>query len=147
MLLEFIILEFVLIIAAGTGFLWGAKGIITGAVLVSALNIFQNYFLVNEFWLWQIIIVGYAVLGLMMNYFFNKRTDELRLVKVTAGSAVSVLAWSIFMPIIPGLLIWALFIGMPLLFTYRNIPGVFYAQLIFKFIFSTGWLIIGNILY
>ena len=147
MLLEFIILEFILILVAGACFLCGAKGILTALVLVSALNIFHNYFLVNEFWLWQIIIVAYTVFGFLLNYFFNKRTDELRVVKVAAGSAVSVLAWSIFMPLIPGLVIWAFLIGMPLVFTYRNIPGVFYAQLIFKFIFSTGWLIIGNILY
>jgi hypothetical protein len=88
-----------------------------------------------------------SLLGGIVNYLLNKKTDKLRLVKVLTGSAVSLLSWGLFTPLIPGLFIWSILVGLPLVFSYRNIPKAFYLQLIFKFIFSTGWIIIGNILY
>jgi len=146
MLLQLIVLELILLMVAGANILWGAKGILAGLIIVSAINCYYNCLLENEFLFWQIIITLYVLIGLFLNYYLNKKTDQLRLVKVVTGSAVSGLAWSIFLPLIPGLLIWAFLIGIPLVFTYRKIPLFFYVQLFFKFIFSTGWLIIGNIL-
>jgi hypothetical protein len=132
---------------AGASFLWGTKGNITGFLLLSALNAFRYYYQADIFWLWEIMIAFYSLLGGIVNYLLNKKTDKLRLVKVLTGSAVSLLSWGLFTPLIPGLFIWSILVGLPLVFSYRNIPKAFYLQLIFKFIFSTGWIIIGNILY
>jgi len=145
--LEYLVLEFLLIVAAGSSLFGVTIGIISSWLLLSVINIVHNYYAFQGIYFWELIISVYSLCGWTINYLLNRKTRNLRLVKVTAGSAVSVLAFGVFLPLIPGLIIWTLIVGIPLAFTYREIPKAFYLQLIFKFIFCSGWIIIGNILY
>jgi len=135
--------------AAGFSLIGKSKGLAAGGLILSAINLFAYYTAGDwhALWFWQTVIVVYTVGGLLGNYFLNKKTAELRFLKVTAGSAVSVLSLGVFFPLIPAALIWGILAGLPLIFTYREVPKAFYLQIIFKFIFSCGWIIIGNIAY
>lgn len=143
MFLQYLLLEFILISLAGLSF-WGNKGILISGLILSALNIFHHY---PAFWNWEIIILGFVVSGIIVNFIFNKKTAHLRILKVSAGSVASLVASGLYLPLIPGFIAWTFTIALPILFTYREVPKALYLQIIFKFIFSLGWIIIGNILY
>lgn len=145
LLLEYIILEFLLLAVSGLPLLWGNKGIILAGLVVTALNYHGNTSL--EFWYWEQIIAIYLLLGLITNLVLNRKTENLRVVKVSGATLTSLLISPLFLPFFLGLAAWLLLIAIPLAFTYREIPKSVYLQIIFKFIFSAGWLIIGNILY
>ncbi|NLI93626.1 MAG: hypothetical protein GX434_15970 [Peptococcaceae bacterium] len=145
MFLKLLLLEFVLLSIAGFSLFGRNKGMILSTILVSLIN-----YLINSpasFWFWEIIIMTYGILGILINSSFNHKTRHLRVVKVSAGSVAALLASGLFLPFFPALIAWTVGIGIPLIFTYREIPRSLFLQIIFKFIFSTGWLIIGNILY
>jgi len=128
--------------------MWGNKGILFSWLLLSAINVYHHRVsIINTLIMWELIISAWVIVGLVINYYLNKKTNHLRLLKITSGSAASLLAAGIFMPLIPGMILWLMLAGIPFFFTYRKIPAAFYQQIIFKFIFSTGWIIIGNILY
>lgn len=145
MFLQYLLLEFILISVAGLSCFWGNKGILTAGLILSTINIYYKY--PSTFWQWEMIILGYLAVGIIGNLIFNRKTDHLRVLKVSAGSVAALFSSGLFLPLIPGFIAWTFTIALPLLFTYRQIPKTLYLQIIFKFIFSTGWLIIGNILY
>lgn len=147
MFLEYVILELILVIIAGSSLVGEWKGVLFSGLLMSVLNTVYNYFVPGVFWTWQGLIFIYLLLVLAVNSYLNRKTGNLRLIKVVSGSAVSLTSLILFLPLLPGLFIWMIFIGLPLTFNYRKIPVSFFAQIIFKFIFSLGWIIIGNILY
>lgn len=142
---EYLLLEFFLLSAAGFTLLWNDKGIILSWGVLTAINLLHNY--PYEFWYWEIIISLMALTGIALNYLLNKKTHHFRVLKVSTASAVSLLASGLVLPLFPAFLFWSFFLAVPLLFTYRTIPRAVYLQIIFKFIFSMGWIIIGNILY
>ena len=144
-LLEYLVLELFLIAATGFSFIWGYKGIFISSVLVTTVNIFNNYLF--DYLFWEVIIFTYAFIGVAIKFFLDRKTNNLRVVKVTAGSAASLFFSGIFLPLILGMVIWSLLIGIPLTFSYRDMPSSAFLQIIFKFIFCSGWIIIGNILY
>ncbi|RNC29708.1 MAG: hypothetical protein AWM53_00325 [Candidatus Dichloromethanomonas elyunquensis] len=145
MFLKLLLLEFFLVSMAGLSLFGGSKGIMMSGIMISAVNLIGNFH--SNFWFWESIIILYSVFGFTLNNFLNHKTDQMRVVKVTAGSVAALLAAGLLIPFIPGFIAWTLGIGIPLVFTYREIPKALYLQIIFKFIFSIGWLIIGNILY
>lgn len=144
MIWQYILAEMIFLWAAGFSF-FGGKGLIGAFVCATAVNFWRNgaFFFLG----WEVILVIYLFLGLGINYFFNRKTDGLRVVKVAAGSGSALLVAGMILPVIPAFMCWALVIGLPLLFTRRKLPKAVWLQIIFQFIFSAGWLIIGNILY
>ncbi|KUO66991.1 MAG: hypothetical protein APF84_17515 [Gracilibacter sp. BRH_c7a] len=142
--LKLIGLELLLLYVAGLSFFAGIKGILISGIFVSILNFIFNY---QNFWSWQLIIILMVMIGSLINYLLDKKTHELRIIKVTAGSIVSLFTAPIFFSIVPAFLIWIVIIGIPLGFTYRNITKFVYLQILFRFIFGFGWIIIGNVIY
>ncbi|MGI6449761.1 MAG: hypothetical protein ACOX3R_05510 [Desulfitobacteriia bacterium] len=142
---EYLVLEALLIVAGGASLFWGTKGVFLAAIILTIINYYHNY--LEDFWHWEPIIIFIGLVGIILNYFLDKKTQQLRIIKVSMVSAASLLAAGAILPLIPAFLLWSLIIGLPLLFTYRQIPRALYLQVIFKFIFFCGWLIIGNIIY
>lgn len=147
MFLEYLFLEIFLIFVAGLSLFWGKKGMYFSLGIISIINFIANINYLDSFWFWEIIILLFAFFGIIMSLIFDKKTNRLRMIKVTIGSMSTFIFFGILLPLLPALTLWSLFIGIPLLFTYRKIPKYLYPQIIFKFIFSSGWIIIGNILY
>jgi hypothetical protein len=145
MFFQLLLVEIFLIAAAGFALGGGNKGILIAGIIISVINLLGNNF--PDFWFWEIILLLYCLSGVWVNFLLNRKTEQLRMVKVSAGSAAALLASGLFLPFWPGLFAWTLGIGVPLFFSYREVPKAFYLQIIFKFIFSAGWLMIGNILY
>lgn len=138
-------LELILICAAGITLLGNYSGLVIAGLIVSAVN-----FAVNEpgsILFWEIIILAYMCFGLITAYLLNRKTHNFRVLKVAGGSVTSLFLFGMLLPFIPAILIWTAIIGIPLVFNYRSISRAIVLQAIFKFIFCTGWLIIGNILY
>lgn len=144
MILKLFLVQFVLLYLAGLTFIGGRNGIIGAAIVLSLLNYIVKY--THGFIFWQLIIAIYALTGLLINGWLNTRTNHLRLVKVSVGSIASLLTSGLLMPIIPAFLAWSVLLGIPLGFTYREIGKPVMIHMIFRFIFSGGWIIIGNIL-
>jgi len=143
--LEYVIVEFILISVAGFSLIWGNKGIVVAGVVITLLNFSGNN--LSDFWYWEKIMGLYWIFGITCNYLLNRKTQHLRVIKVSIGTMASLFTSGLFVPFLAGLIAWVFMIVIPLAFTYREIPKSLYLQIIFKFIFSTGWLIIGNILY
>jgi len=143
--LEYLILEFFLLVAFGVSLFARYKGMLFSALILSGINFINNT--ASNFWYWQIFIILFCILGVVLNRFFDRRNGDVRLLNITAGSSALLLGSLIVIPLIPGIVLWAVLIGLPLFFSISNIPKTVFIQLIFKFIFSTGWIIIGNILY
>lgn len=140
-MVEDVFLQFVLILIAGFS-LKGSKGsIILATLIISLINLAQNSYQIV--WGWQVIIVAFGLSDLSIIKMFDRKTDTFRLLPVIVGSSTSALASVLFLPL--GLLIWTVYIAIPLGLSHRKIPGAYYVQNIFKFIFFVGWLIIGNI--
>ncbi|NLP43936.1 MAG: hypothetical protein GX351_04865 [Peptococcaceae bacterium] len=143
--LEYLVLEFFLLIAFGASLLTQFQGIIFSSLILSVINYMNN--VSSNFWYWEFLIIMFCIIGLILNYFFDRSNREFRLITITAGSSTILLGSLLVIPLIPGIVLWAAFIGLPIIFGIGNIPKTVLFQLIFKFIFSTGWIIIGNILY
>lgn len=137
-------LELLLLYIAGISFFAGVKGTLISGLLISILNYMLNY---SNFWDWQLIIILIVLIGILVNLLLDKKTDQLRVVKVTTGSIASLFTAPIFFSLIPAFLIWVVLIGIPLGFTYRNISKYLYLQIFFRFIFALGWIIMGNTMY
>lgn len=137
-------LELLLLYVAGLSFFAGVKGALISGIIISILNFILND---SNFWDWQLIIILMVLVGILVNLVLDKKTDQLRVVKVTTGSITSLLTAPIFFSLAPALLIWVILIGIPLGFTYRNISKFLYIQILFRFIFALGWIIMGNIMY
>ncbi|UWG95635.1 hypothetical protein LPY66_11980 [Dehalobacter sp. DCM] len=142
--LTFLALEMVLLCAAGSSLIWNTLGIVLSGVILSCVHFVINP--AESFWLWEAIIITYMGLGLAINALLNRYTHNFRLLKVVSGSGVPLVVLGVFVPLLPAALLWSFFVGIPLLFTYRSVSKFVLLQLIFRFIFSAGWLIIGNIL-
>lgn len=142
--LKLLALEIVLVCAAGSSLIWNYIGVFFSGVIVSAINLVINP--AQDFWFWESVIILYMALGLAANALLNRQTHDFRLIKVISGSGSSFIVLGIFIPFIPAALLWAIFIGIPLIFSYRSVSRFVVIQLFFRFIFSFGWLIIGNIL-
>ncbi len=147
MFFEYLLLELFLISVAGLSLFWGSKGIYFSLGIISIINFLANANYRYGFWFWEIIILLFAFFGLIIYFIFDKRTHQLGIIKVTTGSATTLLIFGVFLPLLPAFTLWSLIIGIPLVFASREISREQYRQLIFKFIFSTGWIIIGNMLY
>jgi hypothetical protein len=143
--LEYLVVEFVFISMGGISLFAGNKGILIAGLTATVLNVLVNS--PADIIFWEPFVVSYCLVGLLINTVLNRRTDRLRVIKVSGGSGAALFASGLFFPMIAGFLAWLLILGIPLAFTYRETPKSVTIQIIFKFIFSTGWLIIGNILY
>lgn len=141
---ELILLELMLILAAGLSLIWGYKGMLISWMLISLINYGYNH--PEGFWFWEGLISSYTFLGVLINTYLGTITKNLRVLKVTAGSGGALITTAIFLPLFPAFLLWTVFLGIPLIFTYREISKAVPLQIFFKFIFSAGWLMIGNIL-
>ena len=137
-------LELLLLYLAGLTFFAGIKGIWISGIIISILNYIFNY---SGFWNWQLIIILLVLLGTLINLLLDRKTEQLRIVKVATGSALSLLTAPVFFSFIPAFLIWTLLIGIPLGFTYRKITKYVYLQIVLRFLFALGWIIIGNMIY
>lgn len=142
--LKLLALEIALVCAAGSSLLSNYVGVVFSGVILSTVNFILNP--VEGFWFWEVMLILYTGLGLTVNALLNCKTDDFRLMKVISGSGTSLIVLGIFLPLIPAALLWMIFVGIPLVFTYRNVSRFVLLQLIFRFIFSFGWIIIGNIL-
>lgn len=147
MFVKLVVWQAILLYLAGMSFFGGTKGIFSAGIILSLLNLYVNYSNSSVVFFWQIIIIIYTLAGIVVNHLFNRSTDNLRVLNVSAASFTSLLNAGIFFSFIPALIIWAVLIAIPLTFNYRSIPKSLFWQVFFKFIFSLGWIIIGNILY
>ncbi len=142
--LKLLVLQMILLYLAGLSLFTGIKGVWVSGFMISIMNYIFNH---SNFWSWQLIIVLVVFFGTAINLVLNKKTEQLRVVKLTTGSMISFLTAPIFFSFVPAFLIWTALIGLPLGFTYRKISKYVYLQIIIRFIFALGWIIIGNSIY
>lgn len=147
MIIKLVVWQAILLYLAGISLFGGTKGILGAGIILSFLNLYVNYSSSSVIFFWQIIIIIYTLTGIIINYLFNRSTENLRILKVSAASFSSLLNAGIFFSFIPALFIWTVLIAIPLIFNYKSIPKSLFWQVFFKFIFSLGWIIIGNIFY
>ena len=141
--LKLLALQFILLYIAGWSFFAGTKAIFVSGIILSLLNYSYN----QNFGLWQLIIMLFVLMGILVNLLLDKKTDKLRVVEVTTGSLVSLLTAPIFFSFLPAFLLWAIAIGIPLGFTYRNISKYVYLQIFIRLVYAIGVIVIGNKIY
>ena len=129
---QYLVLEALLVIAGGAALFWGTKGIFFSALILTAINYFHS--IPSSFWFWELLIISFALFGIIINIFFDYKTQHLRVVKVYIGSTASLLTAGVFLTLIPAFALWSFLIGLPLIFTYRQMPRTLYSQILFKFI-------------
>ena len=142
--LKLLVLQILLLYLAGLSFFIGIKGIWISGLIISVLNYSFNH---ASFWHWELIIALFVLVGTAINLLLDRKTKQLRVVKVTTGSIISLLTAPIFFSFVPAFLIWTVLIGIPLGFTYRQISKYVYLQIFFRILFALGWIIIGNSIY
>ncbi len=142
-LLGLVLLEVLLIVAAGITFFGGIWGAIIAAGLISVIN-FMTHELV-DFWKWEGLLMLGLITGILVLLGLNYKARGVEVVSGLVGGLLSLVLFGAFITPVLALVIWALVIGtglIPRKSRYKLFWG--FAPSIWRGIIGLGWIIFGN---
>lgn len=110
---QLVLVEGLILLAAGTAFLGGLWGIMSSGLVLSGLN-FLNHGK-ESFWTWEIPLIAGMGIGLLVLYFLNSKAQKSLVFSGMVGGLASLVLFAAFITPLLALLFWALIIGAGLL--------------------------------
>lgn len=144
-LLQLVILELVLLLAAGIIFFGGIWGTVMATVLLTVLNLFTHN--AGLFWRWEppLLIMGLA--GVILLVISGRIADRSQVVGGLVGGFITLVLFGAFITPIVALILWALIIGTGIIPKSKKSQVLWsFAPTILRLILGLLWIVYGNIL-
>jgi len=141
---QLIVLEGLLLLAAGMTITAGIRGIMGATLILTSLIWLVKQ---EKFWSWEIplLLVVSGAVGLLL--YLSRKAGESELVAGLAGGITSLVVFGAFLTPLMALISWALFIGTGLIPHFRRkqvLWGI--APVLWRTCLGITWIIWGNIL-
>lgn len=141
---ELVLIEWLLLLAAGITFMGGTRGVFAATVLLSGIVWATQP---TRFLIWEIPLLIGVALSLAILWWFVRKAGKSELVIGLAGGIASLVVFGAFFTPILAIISWALIIGtglIPRINTKQILWGI--APMLWRIVMGLGWLVLGNIL-
>ncbi len=142
-LFRLVLLEGLLIAAAGITYIGGVKGMVLAGGLVSVINFSVHE--ITDFWKWEGFLILGSVFGILVLTGLNYQARKTKATFGLAGGIISLVLFGVFFTPILALVLWLLFMGTgfrPGPGSGRQIWG--FIPSVCRAVFGLGWIIFGN---
>jgi hypothetical protein len=142
---QFIVLEGMLLLAAGMTIVAGIRGILGATlILTSLIGLVKQ----EEFWNWELpLLLGVSGAVVLLLY-LSRKAGESELISGLVGGMTSLVVFGAFLTPVMALIFWALIIGTGLVPSLRRrqvLWGI--APILWRTLLGLTWIIWGNILF
>lgn len=143
--IQLLLLEGVLLVAAGVILFGGIWGILGSIGILSLINFLVNEF--YDFWKWEIPLLFGTVVGIIVLIAISRKARNSNIVSSVLGGVASLVVFGAFITPVIAIIIWALVVGVGLV-PHLKRGQLFWgiAPFIWRFIIGVGIIIYGNIL-
>lgn len=139
---QYLVLEGLLLLAAGMTIVAGIRGI-TGAAVILSILIWQAR--QEEFWIWELPFLGLVCASVLFLLLLSHKAQKSEFVMGLAGGMTSLVVFGSFLSPLIALILWALLIGTGLVkLSGRKqiLWGI--APVLWRTVLGIGWIIFGN---
>ena len=143
--LQLMLLEFILLLAAGIIFFGGIRGTVMATLLLTLLNLIVNR--AGQFWRWEPLLLIMGLAGVILEMVFGRLARRSQVVSSLVGGFISLVLFGAFITPIAALMLWVLIIGMGIVPKAKKSQFLWsFAPTVLRFILGLVWIIYGNIL-
>lgn len=141
---QYLVLEGLLLLAAGITIVAGIRGITGAAVILSILIWLARQ---EEFWTWELPFLGLVCASVLFLLWLSNKAQKSEFMMGLAGGMTSLVVFGSFLSPLIALILWALLIGTGLVkLSGRKqiLWGI--APFLWRTLLGICWIIFGNIL-
>lgn len=141
---ELVVLEGLLLLAAGMTFMGGIRGTLAATVILSGIVWMTHS---TNFWAWEFPLLIGLLFSLGILKLLIRKAGKSEIVAGFAGGLASLVVFGAFFTPLLALLGWALIVGtglIPKLRVKEIIWGM--APMFWRVVIGVGWIIYGNVL-
>jgi len=140
-----VLLEGVLLLAAGMVFFGGIWGTLAATIALSVIN-----FLIHDpaqFWRWEIALLLWGIVGAILLLIVGRIANKSQVVTGLVGGLISLVLFGAFITPIVAIILWALVLGTGYIPKSKKNQVLWsFAPTILRLLLGLGWIICGNIL-